>query len=688
MGFSASTYNVKVPSMEGYSGNVQDYNYLDRALESVGINNKQSSVDTLSIENVNVVDSSTNPKPIDYKSDFFDGFVKAGATVATGVFSIVEGVGNFAESLVDAGTMLCAGLATPFTFIGDKIFGTNLTDKMWNGTKALVSKEHVKGWFDDFYENDTLGQAIKDNAYAFDTVRSVGNEVGYVAGVVALSVVTCGAGTVGLGAATAGAAASSAGGLSLSAGMGLIAGAAGFGKHTQKAWNEGASLESGLASGVVGGVVDGLMYYAGGKVAGLAPSLSAGTNSAIRIGADMALGAADGFIRPGVDAIASGKSYEEEFKESGGFQAVGIQTLMAGALSGLGELKMRNSVQFGGVKSKIKGEIDPAKRSQLLSEYRSLFAKDSQSHYPTVQTFDDLLSTTDNPEVLDIVSNLIETKKANPKFGLTTTADGFRTSFFSHAEDRINIAANDNAISNFPVAMHETGHMAHYYKTNYAMPNDIDAMLARTRVFNSNKGVNMTNDFIIESNKVWDKAMKLADTQLDDYFAGFGMTRSEYYSNVLHNNRVELNKMLNSQDLERYLKSIGIGDSYLSTLGPLDPSMITDDFVNKITDTQFYLLKTRWAEANLGAHSDYAAISDIVDGLYQGTSTNLKQSPLRLPWHHGSDYYRNVPNVWTEMVANYTQLKTTGSKRSITMLRQMVGDELVDNLDYLYQQLK
>ena len=38
------------------------------------------------------------------------------------------------------------------------------------------------------------------------------------------------------------------------------------------------------------------------------------------------------------------------------------------------------------------------------------------------------------------------------------------------------------------------------------------------------------------------------------------------------------------------------------------------------------------------------------------------------------------------MVANYTDLKTSGNEKAIIRLRQMVGDSLVNKIDAIYNQ--
>ena len=108
---------------------------------------------------------------------------------------------------------------------------------MWEGTQGFVATEHVKSWFDGFYENTEVGRFLKENANLFglvdfDTIRSVGSGIGYTIGVVALTVLTFGVG----GAAVSGSSATVS-----AAQLATTAGVAGFGRGTESAWKDGAS---------------------------------------------------------------------------------------------------------------------------------------------------------------------------------------------------------------------------------------------------------------------------------------------------------------------------------------------------------------------------------------------------------------------------------------------------------------
>ena len=304
-----------------------------------------------------------------------DVLKSVGATVATFVVSLVEGIGQFGEAVVDLFALVGTGIASIVTGLidgGQAIYGaitgnewSSVTKQMWEGTKGFVSKSYVSGWFDSFYNNTKAGNSLKNNSYFFDTVRGVGSGLGYVAGVVALSVVTFGAGGVAVTTAT-GATVT----ISSTAGMSIIAGLAGFGKGTQNAWADGADIGDGLVTGALTGVWEGIQFYVGAKIGqssiwGKATTETAKASlpigkkildSLARITLDAVDGGVEGFVQPLINSIYKDSyidengnvikfsddidfatKYKELFDDAGGWKNVGIQTAIGAGSSALGE---------------------------------------------------------------------------------------------------------------------------------------------------------------------------------------------------------------------------------------------------------------------------------------------------------------------------------------------------------------
>lgn len=327
----------------------------------------------------------------------WDVLKSVGATIVTVVQSLVEGLLQFVEALVDFVALAAAVVTTPQFFIGDIIFsvlGEVLgfewewkTKAMWDAVMGFVSTKYVTGWFDQLYENTEYGKWLVENTWGFETVRSIGNGVGYIAGVVALTIATFGAGGVVVsgGAATtsaavgAGSAALSGGAVTASAAAGtsvatnamaVIAGVAGVGKGTQDAWADGAGLAEGLLAGTFQGVWEGLQFFIGGKISGLklfgtdGVLKTVGTkeintkllNSFGRVVLDGADGGVEGFVTPLIESIYKDgykdengnyvefsedsnffERYNELFDDNGGWENVLTQAFIGSASSLLGE---------------------------------------------------------------------------------------------------------------------------------------------------------------------------------------------------------------------------------------------------------------------------------------------------------------------------------------------------------------
>lgn len=149
---------------------------------------------------------------------FGESLLDTAATVVGGATSLVSGIVGFGNSLFAGEDLKEAGESFKSSF-----------DKVWKGTKAIVSTNAV-GWLSDKFYNG-IGKGLEENAYSWAKRDGIGYQVsqglGYMAGVVLTGGVASGAA---LGsAATAGATAFV---------TATTAGVAGFGKYTAEEWNK------------------------------------------------------------------------------------------------------------------------------------------------------------------------------------------------------------------------------------------------------------------------------------------------------------------------------------------------------------------------------------------------------------------------------------------------------------------
>lgn len=333
------------------------------------------------------------------------GVIKSvGATVAVFVQSLVEGILQFVEAIIDFSILVSACVASIVTGLydgGQAIYGaitgnewSSVTKQMWSGTMGFVSTQYVTGWFDSLYQDTGYGQWLANNAYGFDVTRSIGTGIGYIAGVVILTIATFGAGSVV--AAGGSVTASTAAAATTATQMAITATAAGIGRGTESAWNDGADVLEGLTAGTLTGLWEGLQFYIGGKIGsmnlfgseGLLKAIGSngiGTkllNGLARVILDGVDGGVEGFVVPLISSIYKDGYYDEEgnyveftgsesiidrykeiFDDSGGWSNVWTQAVIGSATSLIGELfDLRK--YFKDEKSKV---VDPNATLELDS---------------------------------------------------------------------------------------------------------------------------------------------------------------------------------------------------------------------------------------------------------------------------------------------------------------------------------
>lgn len=313
------------------------------------------------------------------------GIKKVGASIANVAIGLIQGLSEFVEAIVDTVAIIGTAVASIFTGLWDlgqwihgKITGNedwnSATKAMWGGVMDFVATTHVKDAFRGFYENTAVGKWLDANAFEWfkstGAVYQVANGIGYVAGVVILTIVTFGAGGAAVG---AGSAATGAATTAVTAGQtAIIAGTAGFGRGAETAWSQGATLGEGLLYGGLNAGWEGLQFYVGAKIGApggygdqiasrlLSQGASAGTRALVTSGTRIVLdsvdGGLEGFVQPLLQAVYADGYYDDAgnyieftdqdgvftragalFDDMGGWKNVAIQTAIGGGGSALGE---------------------------------------------------------------------------------------------------------------------------------------------------------------------------------------------------------------------------------------------------------------------------------------------------------------------------------------------------------------
>lgn len=190
-----------------------------------------------------------------------ENWKRLGASIVNGVLSFVKGLVSLIEAIGDLVVLALGAVVTVGTAIYDTVKGIATGDWSFDATKGLWKKYAVPivaySWTNAL--DESLGWRQHFDQWAYEPFKSDGvgcqilDGVGYVAGIIALTLATFGVGGAAVSAAsgaastatavTGAAVATGATSTAITAGvtsttMAITAGAAGIGKGTQEAWQQ------------------------------------------------------------------------------------------------------------------------------------------------------------------------------------------------------------------------------------------------------------------------------------------------------------------------------------------------------------------------------------------------------------------------------------------------------------------
>lgn len=368
------------------------YSYVENPLDtpkSVATNMLMSAASALGYVDVNEDESLA------------DSFKNVGASIGTAVTGVVEGVADF---LTDVGATLEYGAAAVLSIgtgvydlyqcIDSNITGEDkvyITPEVWKSALEINSenKKTNDELGNSFYDDTTVGQALKDNASNFENIRNISSQFGYEASIVALSILS--GGLAGAASGTAATATTTAKSVT-SIAMGASAATASFGKHSTEAYTSGAGVGESLAYGAGNAAIDYLTHWGGAKVNGISvmageSGLSNIMNSIARVSVDAAAAGAEYTARTGLQSAFIGdKTFAEQWEANGGWSGFGQTVLTAGAFSAFGEIMDNISKVISNKKNIIEARNnDPVLTAEELNlkmdEYNRLTSIENSKEY-------------------------------------------------------------------------------------------------------------------------------------------------------------------------------------------------------------------------------------------------------------------------------------------------------------------
>ena len=408
------------------------YSYVENPLDtpkSVATNMLMSAASALGYVDVNEDESLA------------DSFKNVGASIGTAVTGVVEGVADF---LTDVGATLEYGAAAVLSIgtgvydlyqcIDSNITGEDkvyITPEVWKSALEINSenKKTNDELGNSFYDDTTVGQALKDNASNFENIRNISSQFGYEASIVALSILS--GGLAGAASGTAATATTTAKSVT-SIAMGASAATASFGKHSTEAYTSGAGVGESLAYGAGNAAIDYLTHWGGAKVNGISvmageSGLSNIMNSIARVSVDAAAAGAEYTARTGLQSAFIGdKTFAEQWDANGGWSGFGQTVLTAGAFSAFGEIMDNISKVISNKKNIIEARNnDPALTAEELNlkmdEYNRLTSIENSKEYI------DYINKKNNN--IDVVPNKEFDELANKKSKLYNELSKYEESF-------------------------------------------------------------------------------------------------------------------------------------------------------------------------------------------------------------------------------------------------------------------
>lgn len=315
-----------------------------------------------------------------------------------------------------------------------------------------------------------------------------------------------------------------------------------------------------------------------------------------------------------------------------------------------------------------KGMVSPVE--DLLKELRHLFATDKLSNMEIV---DALIkgyryATCNDQLFIEEIRTLINIKKENPNFHFRKEPGG---AYFSSNGNYI--ACDTPVISTL---MHEIGHAIHYYTTNYEIPSGYAKLEEEIR--NSPdwplKVENFAKKYEEIKKEMREKAKVIVERSLG--------VRTNFVDDI----KISILLSKQKQSLMKDYLNKGYSKETLETI--LSKSFTKDEFLKQKKEVEENELLDFFIRAD---YSSLVAIGDFIDAICNGeycsnVAKNKDGKIIPAGAGHGMQYYSYSDNKFLEMVANYSQIiKAKDSKEAIILLRQIMGDELIDMIDIFYR---
>ena len=231
-------------------------------------------------------------------------------------------------------------------------------------------------------------------------------------------------------------------------------------------------------------------------------------------------------------------------------------------------------------------------------------------------------------------------------------------------------------ISNINNINHELGHLFHYYLANEETPQELENILNKIK-----KDESIKNKINLLSKTLRNKMKNLEDEISIEYDEWSKKYLSEFKTKEIE----EFIEMSKESKIEHFL-SLGYTQEELNVI--LDESYTTEQY---LSNQKRIKCEEMCNNILISYYSELMAICDIIDAIFQGDFYNSKlktqdNKEIKGVFGHGIGYYYSQDIVFQEIIANYSSLiKSDRKEEALSLLKTMVGSELIDLLNNFYQ---
>ena len=321
-------------------------------------------------------------------------------------------------------------------------------------------------------------------------------------------------------------------------------------------------------------------------------------------------------------------------------------------------------------------KISTAEKYDVLATFIDKTLDDGVSDQQLValmfNTFKDAMNN-DNQKALSVLKMFNTLKKNNPDLKIALATDS-TMAYWDRSESAIVIGKN-TTYSN--VLLHELGHCLYDSVLDGKLPNNWDKISANARYISSNNKVmgNFGNSVSNLDNYIYNMAKEQFEFKLKN---DYGLSLDEYEEVIAKQYSQILADGLEGDDLRLKLKQLNYGDDVIDMIFTKDydaDDVATATIMGAISELEDQIYNTQY--------SDYIALSDIIDAVYEGEKLDLNGNQIKTTYTHGSEYYSNseANASFHEIIANFTQIKISGHQNSLDCIRAMFGEEFYNLLE-------